>query len=143
MSTTEERQREIATTISGAFVDAYNTGATGLIDDVVTDDFVCHHTAAGEELHGADEYKTRIDDLRSAFSDFSMAEEQLIVDGDRAAGYYRWGGTNDGEFMGAPATGAELETRSLTMMRMEGDKMAEMWVYGDNADVARQLGIER
>ncbi len=93
------------------------------IDDAVTDDFVCHHTAAGVELHGAEEF--------------------LIVDGDMGAGHYRWGGTHDGEFMGMPATDRTVDTTSTTLMRMDGDRMAEMWVYGNNGEVMEQLGVER
>lgn len=110
---------------------------------MVTADFVCHHTASGAELHGADGYKPRIEELRTAFSDFRMDEEYLIVDGEMGAGYYRWGGTNDGEFMGMPATGKTVDTHSMSMMRMEGDRLAEMWVYGDNRNLMEQLGIER
>ncbi|MFC7136372.1 ester cyclase [Halobaculum litoreum] len=108
MSSSQERQREIAERISGAFVDAYTTGATGLLDDVVTDDFVCHHLASGQELHGAEAYKARIREMRAAFPDFSMAEEALLVDGERAAGHYRWSGTHEGSSWAspAPATGS-------------------------------------
>ncbi|WP_276260921.1 ester cyclase [Haloglomus litoreum] len=143
MATTQQRQHEIAAAISTAFVEAYNRNEPDRIDDAVTEDFVCHHMASGSELHGADEYKTRIEDLNAAFSGFSMSEEVLIVDGDMAAGRYRWSGTHEGLFEGIPATGRTVDTTSLTMMRMEGDRMAEMWVYGDGRGLMEQLGIER
>jgi len=142
MATTQSR-RDVASRISKAFVDAYNTGEVDRIDDLVTDDFVCHHTAAGVELHGAEEYKQRIHEMREGFSDFEMSEEFLIVDGDMGAGHYRWGGTHDGEFVGMPATDRTVDTTSATLMRMNGDRMAEMWVYGNNAEVMEQLGVER
>jgi steroid delta-isomerase-like uncharacterized protein len=142
MATTQSR-RDVASRISRAFVDAYNTGDLDRIDDVVTADFVCHHTAAGEEIHGADGYKKRIEELRAGFSDFHMTEEVLLVDGDMGAGHYRWGGTHDGEFMGMPATDRTVDTTSVSLMRMDGDRIAEMWIYGANAELMDQLGIER
>lgn len=141
MATTQSR-RDVASRISRAFVDAYNTGDLDLIDDVVTSDFVCHHMAAGQELHGADEYKERIVELREGFSDLEMSEEFLLVDGDMGTGLYRWGGTHDGEFMGMPATDRTVDTSALTMMRMDGDRAAEMWVYGANPELMAQVGIE-
>ena len=142
MATTQSR-RDVASRISQAFVDAYNTGEVDRIDDFVTDDFVCHHTAAAVEINGADEYKERIHELRAGFSDFEMSEEFLVVDGDMGAGHYRWGGTHDGGFMGMPATDRTVDTTNATLMRMDGDRMAEMWVYGNNGEVMEQLGIER
>jgi steroid delta-isomerase-like uncharacterized protein len=142
VATTQSR-RDVASRISQAFVEAYNTGEVDRIDDVVTDDFVCHHTAAGVDIEGADGYKERIHEMREGFSDFSMSEESLIVEGEMGAGHYRWGGTHDGEFMGVPATDRTVDTTSATLMRMDGDRMAEMWVYGANAEVMEQLGIGR
>lgn len=142
MATTQSR-RDTASRISQVFVDAYNTGEMDLIDDVVTSDFVCHHMAAGEEIDGADEYKERMAELREAFSDLEMSEEFLIVDGEMGAGQYRWGGTHDGEFMGMPATDRTVDTTSLTMIRMDGDRASEMWVYGATPELMGQLGMER
>lgn len=142
MATAQDSFHEAAEAISTAFVEAYNTGDTSLIDDVVTDDFVCHHVAGGQELHGADGYKPRIEELRSAFPDLHMTQDTLIVDGEMGACHYNWTGTHGGEFMGIPATKKQIDTNSLTMMRMDGDKMAEMWVYGDSRGLMEQLGVE-
>lgn len=143
MSTQRDQNREIAEQISGAFLDAYNTGATGLLDDVVTDDFVCHHLAAGTELHGADGYKPRITELRAAIPDLHMELEEMIVEGDLCAGQFAWGGTHENELLGVPGTGKSIETTSMSLMRMEGDKVAEMWVYGDGRGLQDQLGMDR
>lgn len=140
MAAVPQRQRDIAERISSAFVEAYNTGEGDRIDDVVTADFVCHHKASGEELHGAEEYKRRIAEMQASISDFEMTQEHLIVDGEMGAGQYRWRGTHTGEFAGMPASGNEVDTTSLTMFRMDGDRLAEMWVYGDAHGLMAQLG---
>lgn len=142
MATTRSR-RDVASHISQVFLDAYNTGEPDTIDDVVTPDFVCHHMAAGEEIHGAEAYGERIEELREAFPDFEMSEEFLLVDGEMGAGIYRWSGTHEGEFIGIPATGRSVDTSSGTLMRLDGDRVAEMWVYGAHPELMAQLGIER
>lgn len=142
MAATAKRQHEIAQEISDAFVEAYNTGDVDRIDEYVTEDFVCHHLAGGGELTGADEYKERIHELRDAFPDLRMSEELLVVDGERGSGHYRWGGTHEGEMAGIPATGKTVDTTSLSLMRIEGERMAEMWVYGDGQGLMRQLGVD-
>lgn len=140
MATTQQ-SRESAAAVSEAFMAAYNTGDLDRIDEHVTDEFVCHHKASGEEIEGGEAYKGRIAYLREAFPDFEMHEEFILVDGDRCAGHYCWAGTHEGEFQGVPATGTVVETTSAVLMRMEGPKMAEMWVYGDARGLMEQLGV--
>lgn len=142
MATTQRQQRDIADDLSRTFVEAYNENRPDHIDDAVTADFVCHHKASGMEINGAGEYKAQIAEMIEAFSDFAMEEETLIVDGDMASGLYRWTGTHEGEFQGIPATGKQVDTTSLTLIRMENDRVAEMWVYGDGRGLMAQLGIE-
>lgn len=141
MATTEQT-RVSAARISDAFLGAYNDGDVDRIDDVVTDDFVCHHLAGGMEIHGAEEYKARVGELRTAFPDFEMTEELFLVDGEYGAGHYRWGGTHEGEFEGIPATGKRVDTTSLSLTRMADGKVAEMWIYGDGRGLMSQLGVD-
>jgi steroid delta-isomerase-like uncharacterized protein len=143
MATTQKRQHDVAARISDVFVEAYNTGDTAGIVDVVTPDFVCHHMPSGREFHGSAEYRDHIGETRAAFPDFSLASDELVVEGEMGAGRYRWTGTHEGEFNGIPATDRRVDTSSMTMMRMDGDRLAEMWIYGDDRGMMEQLGIER
>lgn len=142
MAVTTDHQRQTAEELSRTFVEAYNSKTPDRIDDAVTDDFVAHHTGATAEIHGADGYKERIEAINVGFPDFHMEQELMLVDGDMAAARYHWTGTHDGEFMGVPATGKHVDTSSLTLIRMDGDKIAELWVYGDTPGLMRQLGVE-
>lgn len=142
MASTQQQQREAATRISDAFVEAYNTGDTSLIEPVVTDDFVCHHLPAGVDLRGATEYAGRIKEIRGAFENFEMSEELLIVENDMCAGHYRWGGKHTDTFQGIPPTNESVDTTSVTLMKMDDGKMSEMWVYSDSAGMMKQLGID-
>ena len=49
---------------------------------VVTDDYVCHNPSEDLELHGANEYAERIEEIRGAFDDFELSEEYMLLDGD-------------------------------------------------------------
>lgn len=142
MSVIDTNTREVVEEIGEAFLAAYNTGDLDGIDEFVTGDFVCHHLAAGQEIEGGEAYKERIQELREAFPDFEMTEEFLVVEGDRGAGHYRWTGTQDGEFQGIPATGKAVDTTSVTLPRLDGQQLAEMWVYGDSIGLMSQLGLE-
>ena len=137
-----QQQREAAEEISEAFIEAYNTGDTSLIEPVVTDDFVCYNLSEDLELHGASEYAGRIEEIRGAFDDFEMEELLMLVDGDRGANRIRWSGRHTDTFQGIPGTGKEVDTTSVVLSRMEDGKLAEMWVYNDTMGFMRQLGID-
>jgi steroid delta-isomerase-like uncharacterized protein len=142
MADTRQRQRETAEEISDAFVRAYNTGDTSLIEPVVTDDFVAHNLSEELDLHGASEYAGRIKEIRGAFDGFEMEEEFLVVEGDRGASRIRWRGRHTDTFQGIPATNREVDTTSVALLRMDDGGLAEMWVYNDTTGLMRQLGVD-
>lgn len=141
MSTEQQSYRERVERISNAIIEAYNNGEPSRIDGFFADDFVCHLTGGGE-VNGPEAYKDRIRSMRTAFPDFRKEQEFLVVEGEEAAVQYRWSGTHDGEFMGIPATGKTVETTSVALFRLDGERLAEMWAYGDGETLMQQLGVE-
>ncbi len=142
MSTGTSSHRAAVEDLTRAIMEAYNNGEPERLDGFLTDDFVCH-LAGGGVVDGPEAYKQRIHSIRAAFPDFWKTQEFLAVDGDRAAVQYRWGGTHEGEFMGVPPTGNEVETTSAVLLRLEGDRLAEMWLYSDGQSLMQQLGVEQ
>lgn len=128
--------------MSEAFVEAHNTGDTTLVESVVTEDFVPHNNGAGIGLHGASEHAGRIKGRWGSFSDFEMAEDLLVVEGDVAAAQFSWSGTHDGPFQGIEPTNRKVSMSSLCLMRMADGKLDEMWIYTDTPGMMERLDIE-
>jgi steroid delta-isomerase-like uncharacterized protein len=141
MTTSQQRQHERAERISDTIVRAYTRGEPDLIDEVFTDDFVAHMTG-DVDVTGPEAYKDRIRSICAAFPDFWKEEVFLAAEDDHVAVRYRWGGTHEGEFAGIPATGKRVETTSAALLRLEGDRVAEMWVYSDGETLKQQLEAE-
>ena len=137
MVTTQQQRHDRARAITDAIVSAYETGEFGTLEEHLTPEFVCH--PGGGATLDAEAYLGRIEATREAFPDFRKDVVSLVVDGEEAAVRYRWSGTHEGEFAGVPATGKTVETTSLTLFRMDGDRMAELFIYGDSADLMNQL----
>ena len=137
MATTETRNQQVAREITDAIVAAYEEGAFDALKRSLTPDFVCH-PGGGARLD-TEAYLARIEATREAFPDFRKDVESLLVDGDEVAVHYRWGGTHEGEFAGVEATGEEVEVTSLTLMRLDDGKLAELFIYGDSASLMDQL----
>jgi steroid delta-isomerase-like uncharacterized protein len=74
-------------------------------------------------------------------SDARVDIHDLIVEGDRVAATWTYGGTNDGEIMGMPATGKRASITGAHFFRFEGDRIAETWAFADVLGLLQQLGL--
>ena len=61
--------------------------------------------------------------------------------GDRVAVRYVLTGTHDGDLLGAAGTGQALEVEGITIVRFEGDLVAERWNRLDDVTLLTQLGL--
>jgi steroid delta-isomerase-like uncharacterized protein len=75
----------------------------------------------------------------SAFPDIH-ATVQLIADEDKVASVVRLRGTHDGELMGLPPTGREVDVRVVEIFRVADGQIAERWGVVDRTALMTQLG---
>ena len=68
--------------------------------------------------------------------------EDVLVDGDKAVARVRFTATNDGEFMGMPATGRNVSIQVIDIIRFGEDGLArEHWGVLDMMGLMQQLGL--
>jgi predicted ester cyclase len=91
---------------------------------------------------GRDAYVAVAGQIRTAFPDLQHAIESLGGEGDRVWARCVNRGTHRGDFQGATPTGKKIEFSSMTEGRMEGDRIAEMWVEADMVGLLKQLGVK-
>jgi predicted ester cyclase len=84
-----------------------------------------------------------IDPFRSAFPDFRMVVDDVLVDGDRVAARFRCSGTHTGEWLGRPATGRRFEdVAEVYFVRLVDGRLGGVdAAVEDNLDRLRQLGL--
>ncbi len=91
------------------------------------------------------EYTQWFQDTRSAFPDLRATIENLVVEGDRAAGRWTFQGTNQGTLATpsgpVPPTGKRVTVSGMTLFRFENGKVAEDWHSGDDLGFMQQLGL--
>jgi predicted ester cyclase len=90
-------------------------------------------------VHGREGLATEVTAHRTAFPDWAEEVEDEIVDRDRIAARFTSRGTNTGDFLGNPPTGARVEISEVAIFRLEDGKIAEQWVYPDILSLQRQL----
>ena len=124
---------------------AYELISSGDLDgfaELVSDDgFVEHEQTPGLEPTKAGVLQF-FGMFRAAFPDLRMEAEQIFVDGDKVAVYYRATGTNTGELMGMPPTGKSIDVRGVDIVRFGDDgKAREHWGIFDAMAMMQQLGV--
>ena len=111
--------------------------------ELFAEDYVQYGPQAGMESHGIDEYEATLRMFHGAFSDLESTEELVFSDdtGAYVCNVYTNRGTHDGEFMGIPPTGREVEVGGIAVLRIEDGKLAETWVAADFNSLLQQIGV--
>ena len=134
MSSAEELARRL-------IEDGFNRGDLSVADDVISPDQVEHQTFGPDHAPGAEGVKAVISSLHRAFSDFHLAIDDLVVDGDKVWLRMTGTGTNDGSFMGHPPTGRRMHIDVFDVVRVEGGRIVEHWGVPDRLSTLFQLGL--
>jgi steroid delta-isomerase-like uncharacterized protein len=78
----------------------------------------------------------------AAFPDMRMGVQDIIASGDKVVARVRYTGTNRGDFMGAPATGRNVDVQLIDIFRFGEDGLVrEHWGVMDQTTMMQQLGL--
>lgn len=98
---------------------------------------------AAEELFApeqADAARQEAAEFRRGFPDVVSTIEDLIAEGEKVVARWRSRATHQGEYMGIPPTGKEVEFTGISVYRIERGKIAESWNVEDKLGLLRQIG---
>jgi len=115
----------------------FNLGNLAVVDELVAVDAREHQRGSGDGIEGT---KNTIRYLRSAFPDFKITIDDLVVSGDQVWARQRGGGTNLGSFAGRPATGRTAFTDVIDVVRIRDGKIVDHWGVPDQLGMMMQLG---
>jgi steroid delta-isomerase-like uncharacterized protein len=123
------------------FYERVNAGDVGGFSALLADDLIEH-----EEIEGLPQTKEGVTQfftmLLAAFPDVRMNVEDIIESEDTAWARIRVTGTNDGEFMGMPATGKPVDFQAVDIVRFNDEgTAAEHWGVTDTMTMMQQLGV--
>lgn len=109
------------------------------IEKYMADDFVEHEAVPGL---GAtrDTPRQMFKMMHAAFPDFRMDVLEMLQDGDKVVTRLQMLGTHEGEFMGVPASGNQIEVDTIDIMQFRGDKCIAHWGVMDTGAMMQQIG---
>ena len=127
--------------LSRRFTELFSTGDEALADEILSAEVVLNGTAGDGELRGVDALKGFVAGYRRAFPDAQSRVEDQVAEGDRVVTRWRARGTHRGELGPIAATDRPFEMDGVTIERIDGGRIAEVWVARDELSLLRQLGV--
>lgn len=84
-------------------------------------------------------FKSFVQSFQSSFPDFRQEIHDTIVRADRIVLRLTYYGTQQGDFLGIPATGSEVMMPAIGIFRIEDDLIVENWMEMDILGVIGQI----
>jgi predicted ester cyclase len=130
------KTQEIVEVVRQVIEQGFNLGNYPALDNLMPDQVVEHQAGLHADREG---FKKDIQFLRSAFPDFHMTIEEVVVDEDRVWMRSTARGTNLGPFMGPP-TGKPIEITVFDECRVRDGRIVEHWGVPDRFTLLQQIG---
>jgi steroid delta-isomerase-like uncharacterized protein len=122
------------------FIDEYQSkGDESVADEILAEDFV-DHSPFGPLPPDREGVKQLFAALRAAFPDLRAVVHDQAAEGDKVWTRKTFHGTNDGEFMGMPATGKQVSFDVIDVLRLRDGHFVEHWNVVDSLGLMQQLG---
>ena len=142
MGTTEENKA----VIRNFFEEVWNKGNFDYLDHIYTEDFQLNALWQNTSLGGSgtaakQEARSTIQRWLHGFPDMNVTVDEQIGEGDFVASRHAATGTQARDFMGIPNTGKRGTVTGITINRLAGGKVAEVWTCWDAVGMMMQLGI--
>jgi steroid delta-isomerase-like uncharacterized protein len=124
------------------FTEVINAAEWDGLDELLTDDFTRHCQATPDvQVNSREEFKKLQESFLISMPDQHITIEMLIAEGDKVAGYATYSGTLTGPMGNFPPTGKSMESKFLSIFRIEEGRIAELWIEWDNLAILTQLGL--
>ena len=118
--------------------EVWNQKNLDILDEVFTEDAIMHRGGpedrGGEEMTGIPAFLAGyLRPTQTAFPDIQHEAKDLLFDGDRVTMRFHGEGTHKEEFAGIKATNKTMRYEGIAIFRMEGSRIAEIWVHSSAA----------
>lgn len=121
--------------------EVWNEGELAVIEDLFAEEYVMRNAGLPEAIRGPEGFRGVVQQFRGAFPDIDWTIEHLLTADEMVALHYTVRGTHQGELMGIPPTGNEVEFMGMTLLRFENGKAVEDWGIYDALGMMQQLGV--
>ena len=120
-------------------IDDNKSADWSIIDDYLAEDFVAHNPPIPGVTLDREGMKQAAEIFRQATPGTHEVTMQ-IAEGDLVMSHIVGRGVHEGELLGIPASGNEVETAGIVVHRIRDGKLVEYWSVVDIVRVLQQVG---
>lgn len=117
--------------IAQRFIEILDRKELDKLEEVLSERVVWHGTGGIGWLQGIENYRETVKRVLGAFPDTTTTVDILLQDGDMVAIRYTMHGTHRREFLGFPATEGRVSMATNMIVRIEADRIQEIWHGAD------------
>jgi len=123
------------------FVEATNMRQLDVLDQLIAPNFVRHCQATPQlDIRSREQFKDFLRQDAAVFPDNTLTLTHLLAEGDLAAAWGTYEGTQMGQMGPFPASGKKARVDIGAVLRVENGNVAELWITWDNMTLVAQLG---
>jgi len=89
-----------------------------------------------------EDFKPMARQIYNAFPKITHTVDDIIAEGDKVVAKILVNTVHEGEFLGIPATGKELEWTAIAIFQLADGKIITRWEIADIFGIIQQLGME-
>ena len=130
------------TAIFRNFIEELNKGNTEVFNDVFASDYTYYFPSNTREPLSLEETQEMVKTHLTSFPDYHWTIEELFAVKDRVIVRISIAGTFTGDYYGIPATGNEVQSSAIFIVRIENGKIVEQRKEQDVLNIMEQLGME-
>lgn len=108
------------------------------INKYMRDDYIQHNPLVPQGLVG---FKQFFADWFNAVPDWNYSLNKIVAEGDTVWVYGTYAGTQQGEWLGIPATNKHYSISAVDIFRIQDGKLAEHWDVIDVYGLFKQLDV--
>ena len=123
------------------FYEATGEEFDDLLHESLATDVVLHDPHL-ELIQGRDRVEAYYASFHDAFPDVEFTIDDLFAADDRVTVRWTAKGTHEAEFWNVEPSDNEIHLSGIDIVRVEDDKMSEVWTVYDSATLLQQLGVE-
>jgi len=109
-------------------------------NDLVLEDFIEHLPFPGQGP-GREGLKFALNSMFTGFPDMHWTVNEQIAEGEKVVTRFTWTGTHQGEFMGIPPTGKQVEVWGVVIDIVRGSLFSESRIIMDTIGLLQQLEV--
>src|SRR4051794_32793811 len=123
------------------FDEVWNNGSEAVIDEIYSATTITHGIGESDpDLHGANEFKPFVRNMRTAIPDAHVDVEGVVAEGDMVCVRLVLRGTHTGDGLGIAPSGRPVRIAAMVMARVTNGRIAEGWNSWDQLGLLRQVG---